>query len=151
MKEKKGLIIIVVAIVAVGIFFLSQSSLTPSSNSDNGVPTGGGKTFLLQPGSSFNAHGSATLSATAEGVWISLAVSDTPSSGGTYPAYIHEGTCAGLGPVLYLLTPISSGESDTLISTSLEELRRQLPIAINVNKSNSELNVSVTCTTIDSL
>lgn len=153
MQEKKGLfIIIVIAIAAVGIFFLSRNSLTQNQNTNNnGAPTGGGKTFALQSGKSFNTNGSATLSATAEGVWVSLSVSNTPFSSGVYPAFIHEGTCLGMGPVLYLLTPVSGGESDTLLSTSFENLRGQLPIAINVNKSNSELDVSVTCTTVDSL
>jgi len=65
---------------------------------------------------------------------------DTPQ-----PAHIHEGSCAEIGGVNYPLTDVVAGNSETTIAASLEQLRKELPLAINVHKSGPEIDVYVAC------
>lgn len=61
------------------------------------------------------------------------------------PAHIHIGECPGVGAVKYPLTSIVNGASETLLSVTLESLKKELPLAINVHKSATEVSVYTAC------
>ena len=61
------------------------------------------------------------------------------------PAHIHIGECPGVGAVKYPLTPIVNGVSETLLDLTLESLKKELPLAINVHKSATEASVYTAC------
>lgn len=61
------------------------------------------------------------------------------------PAHIHIGDCPGVGAVKYPLTSILNGESITTIAVALEQLKKELPLAINVHKSANEVSVYTSC------
>lgn len=61
------------------------------------------------------------------------------------PAHVHVGSCATLGAVKYPLNNVVTGNSTTVLSVSLDQLKAELPLAINVHKSAVESGVYVAC------
>ena len=61
------------------------------------------------------------------------------------PAHIHLGSCPEVGGVQYPLTNILNGESTTTIDVTLDQLKSELPLAINIHKSVDEVSVYVSC------
>ncbi|MBI3559813.1 hypothetical protein HY087_01650 [Candidatus Gottesmanbacteria bacterium] len=65
--------------------------------------------------------------------------------GAVQPAHIHAGACPTPDKVVYALTDVVDGTSETTISASLAELVAQLPLAINVHQSAALIKNYVTC------
>jgi len=63
----------------------------------------------------------------------------------TYPAHIHLRACPTPGAVLYPLTDIVNGTSETVLATSTKALIGSLPLAINVHQSPTDLATFVAC------
>ena len=61
------------------------------------------------------------------------------------PAHIHLGSCPEVGGIQYPLTNILNGESITTINVTLDQLKSELPLAINIHKSVDEASVYVSC------
>lgn len=61
------------------------------------------------------------------------------------PAHIHLGECPGVGTVKYPLTSVVNGVSETLLDLTLESLKKELPLAINVHKSATEASTYTSC------
>lgn len=61
------------------------------------------------------------------------------------PAHIHAGSCPGVDTVKYPLTNVVNGQSVTTISATLPELKQQLPLAINVHKSQAAIGTYTSC------
>lgn len=61
------------------------------------------------------------------------------------PAHIHIGECPGVGAVKYPLTSVVNGASETLLDLTLESLKKELPLAINVHKSATEASTYTSC------
>ena len=61
------------------------------------------------------------------------------------PAHIHVGACPDPGAVKYPLTSVINGNSITQLEISVEELLKNLPLAVNVHKSAAEAKVYVAC------
>lgn len=61
------------------------------------------------------------------------------------PAHIHVGKCPGVGKVVYPLTNVVNGKSETTLNVSMDDLKNQLPLALNVHKSAAAINVYTAC------
>ena len=69
------------------------------------------------------------------------------------PAHIHYnaypvsaiGSCVTLGPVKYGLANVVGGKSETQLDVSTATLQSELPLAVNVHKSNAEVGTYVAC------
>ncbi|OGH20545.1 MAG: hypothetical protein A3D74_03005 [Candidatus Levybacteria bacterium RIFCSPHIGHO2_02_FULL_37_13] len=61
------------------------------------------------------------------------------------PAHIHMGDCPGVGAIKYPLNSVVNGKSVTVLDVSLMQLKQQLPLAINVHKSTSEISTYTSC------
>lgn len=75
---------------------------------------------------------------------VSLELTGAPS-GTRQPAHIHSGSCPEVGGVKYPLNFPTDGRSETVLDVSLDQLRAELPLAINIHKSVSESAVYVSC------
>jgi len=61
------------------------------------------------------------------------------------PAHIHTGVCPGVGAVKYPLNSVVNGKSVTVLGVSLAQLKQQLPLAINVHKSATDIATYTSC------
>ena len=79
---------------------------------------------------------------------VVIDLSDVPADI-TQPAHIHTGSCAEIGEVKYPLTGVQKAEtglvSQTTLDVSFEQFMSELPLAINVHKSQEESGVYVAC------
>lgn len=140
------IIIIIVVIIAGGAWwYLNQDSL--GSNPANQM------TVVLETQNGSGQSGIATLTEVNEEVnginkpVVKLAIK-IKSSGKdvSQPTHIHIGSCANLGQPVYPLNPVVNGSSITTIDTTLEQIKASSqPLAINVHKSEAEVNTYVAC------
>ena len=75
---------------------------------------------------------------------MSVSLTGAPA-GVAQPAHIHVGACPGVGAVKYPLTFPVDGQSETVLDVTLEQLRSELPLAINIHRSAAEASVYVSC------
>ncbi len=61
------------------------------------------------------------------------------------PAHIHTGTCPTPGVIIYPLTIVVDGESETILATTWDALQGQMPLAINVHESEAQIQNYVAC------
>ncbi len=61
------------------------------------------------------------------------------------PAHIHVGACPAVGAVKYPLTSLVDGKSVTTLDVTMDTLKAELPLGINVHKSAAEATVYVAC------
>lgn len=89
--------------------------------------------------------GTATLAEADGKVTVTVALGGTPKGGPAQPAHIHVGECPGVGAVKYPLTSLNDGASTTVLDVTLDQLKGELPLAINVHKSATEASVYTAC------
>ena len=63
-------------------------------------------------------------------------------AGASQPMHFHGGSCKNIGAVKYTLFPVVDGKSETILDISTVNLMKQLPMAVNVHRSASELGPS---------
>lgn len=61
------------------------------------------------------------------------------------PAHIHAGSCPTPGEVKFPLNSVKNGKSETIIDVELKELIPELPLAINLHKSASDMQTYTAC------
>lgn len=87
--------------------------------------------------------GTATLTADGEKTKVTIDLSDPP--GDPQPAHIHAGTCAELNPQPeYPLANVVDGKSETTVDAPLSALEGD-DYAINIHKSEAEVETYVAC------
>lgn len=91
-----------------------------------------------------NESGVATLQETGGRVTVSIFLTGY-TAGAVQPAHIHSGVCPGVGEVVYPLNSVVNGRSTTELNVSLAQLMQQLPLAVNVHKSNAEIGIYTSC------
>lgn len=77
-------------------------------------------------------------------VKVTLKMTGVPE-GVSQPAHIHIGACPEVGAVKYPLTNVVNGMSETTLDTTMAKLKSELPLGINVHKSQAEAKVYVSC------
>lgn len=65
------------------------------------------------------------------------------------PSHIHAGTCDSLGAIAYPLENVINGSAETTIPTTLDDIQKLSPLAVNVHKSNAEAQTYVACANLD--
>lgn len=77
-------------------------------------------------------------------VMVTLNVTGEPK-GAIQPAHIHIGACPNPGAIKYPLTNVVDGKSETTLDVTMDKLREELPLAVNVHKSAAQSKVYVSC------
>ena len=106
----------------------AENSITVSVGAQNDSGESGTATFTEENGK------------TKVAVQITGAPTDVPQ-----PAHIHSGSCLTLGDIVYPLTNVVDGASETVLDVDLATLKSGLPLAVNVHKSEAEVSVYVAC------
>ena len=89
--------------------------------------------------------GSATISEDDGKIVVNIQIEQGVSLDVSQPAHIHLGECPAVGAVLYPLNNVVEGVSTTLINISIRELKDKSPLAINIHKSEEEMDVYTSC------
>ena len=153
MFSPKNLVIyLIVALVVYGAIYLlflkKDSTYTqPTTTTNNEQSTSNDAMTMTVPLAAQNdsgESGTATLTEADGKTTVSINLTgvadDTPQ-----PAHIHTGACPTPGDVVYPLTDLVSGVSETILDVPLATLKRSLPLAINVHKSADEASFYVSC------
>ncbi len=140
--------------VVTGLFFSACTQTTPVSYvAPTATPTTQASptpamakpiSIVMNPQSNSGMSGTATLEDLGNGktkvsIMLSGKTTTTPE-----PAHIHIGTCAKPGDVVYPLTNVVSGKSETILDASLSTVVAKGTL-INVHKSAQESKVYVAC------
>jgi Cu/Zn superoxide dismutase len=86
--------------------------------------------------------GTATLAEEGGQLTVTVELSGAPAD--PQPAHIHSGTCAELGDVVYPLTNVEGGTSETSVAATLADVQGA-EHAINVHMSEADIGTYVAC------
>ncbi len=140
----------ILAVVVVGyLLFIRQNqpAIQPTAETTTQAPvttTPSEVTVTLAERNDSGESGIATLKEVNGKVVVSLNLTGAPA-GVAQPAHIHVGACPEVGAVKYPLTSPTNGVSETTLDVNLAQLRAELPLAINVHKSQAEVKTYVSC------
>jgi Cu/Zn superoxide dismutase len=153
----RNLLLLLIAVLVIGgvgvVGFNSFRSqpVTPAAVS----PTPLIETILSDKGSAdleeqndSNESGKATLIENNGQTTVTLDMAGEPE-GASQPAHIHDGACPNPGAIKYSLNPVVNNKSETVINVTIDQLKGMRPLAINVHKSPSEIQVYVACGRVD--
>lgn len=98
-------------------------------------------TIALSPQNNSGQTGTAVLTTEGSGTKVVITLSNAP---GPHPAHIHSGSCPTPGAVVFPLTSVANGRSETVVAASIADILRA-PHAINVHKSPQEIPVYTSC------
>jgi len=101
-------------------------------------------TVTLNAQNNSGEKGSAVLSDVDGKTKVTVNINGAPA-GIAQPMHIHTGSCPTPGAVLYPLTSLMNGISETVIDVPLSKILSELPLAINVHKSAAEAKIFVSC------
>lgn len=138
--------LVVLAIIGYMIYTnrpITQPTPTPIISTPSPSPTNQ-LTIQLNPVGESTESGTAVLKEENGKTMVTLALNNAPS-GVKQPAHIHLGGCPGVGEVKYALTFPVDGQSETTLEVTLDQLKNELPLAINIHKSAPEVKVYVAC------
>ena len=152
--SKPLLIVLILALLGGGgyYFYSKRATIYPTSNyvttptyTNPAVTTTPEKvTVTLNAQNNSGESGTATLEETGGKVKVALNLTGAPA-GVSQPAHIHTGTCAAIVGVLYPLTFPMDGTSETTLNVTMAQLKEQMPLALNVHKSQAEASVYYSC------
>lgn len=151
-SPKNIIIYIVVAIVVYGaaysLFLNKNSGYKAPANTSTTTETQVGNdnttmSVALEAQNDSGQPGTVTLTEVDGKTTVSLSL-DAPSSV-PQPAHIHAGACPTPGEVVYPLTNVVDGSSETVLDVDLATIKSQLPLVVNVHKSETESGVYVAC------
>ena len=121
-----------------------QAAATEDKNDQAEAIMAADQNVTLRTQNNSGQSGSATLTAMGDQTKVVLSVAGG-LAGVAQPAHIHHESCANIGGVLYPLSAVTDGSSETILNVSLDTIMSQLPLSINVHKSAQEASVYVAC------
>ncbi len=142
----------VLAVLLVGyVLISSMQQTTPAPQPATGItegspspsPAASEVAVVLPEQNNSGESGSAILTEVDGKVKVMLNMTGAPNV--AQPAHIHVGICPDVGDVKYPLTSVTGGISETTLDVTLDQLRSELPLGINVHKSQAEVSTYVSC------
>ncbi|OGK38468.1 hypothetical protein A3F34_00205 [Candidatus Roizmanbacteria bacterium RIFCSPHIGHO2_12_FULL_44_10] len=152
--QNKMIMWVIIALIIGGIAYYvyggqgnkygSSGGVKETTTKEAGTATTGTE-IVLAPvaGHTPSQNGTANLEEKDGKVVVTLNVA--PVLDGPQPAHIHMGDCLATGDVVYPLTSLVEGKSISTLDVSMEALKAQLPLVINVHKSADEASVYTAC------
>src|SRR5438874_1237344 len=143
---KEILIVLVIIVLGVGAYlFLKPGGLSklPMPGASQQSTKAAAPTEVEVPLHSQNNSdelGTAVLTEKDGKLMVTVNIKGEPA-GASQPAHIHVGACPNPGKIAYPLTSVVNGKSETVVSATLADIKKMLPMAINVHKSQSEMGV----------
>ena len=135
--SRRRLIVPLVALV------LAALGLAACGGDDEEAAGGDSVTVTLAEQNGSGQSGTATLTPVGDSqTTVSIELSSPPAD--PQPAHVHAGTCAELGEVVYPLTSVEGGASETTLDVSLEELQSG-GLAINAHESEANVQNYIAC------
>ncbi len=147
------LIYLVIAIILYGLiyYFVFAKKADNSTNSYERPPNQTHSTLpnrqitiFLKGENNSGESGKVTLKQD-NGVFTVTISLNSESSNIPQPAYIYRGKCPDVGAIKYMLNPVINGSSTTALQVSLDQLKKQEPLAITVHKSKQEITQYIAC------
>lgn len=102
-------------------------------------------TVALSAQNDFAEKGTVTFTEMNGKTTVAVDVFGASVVGSSQPAHIHVGACPNPGAIKYPLTNVVDGRSETILDVTLAQLKKELPLAINLHKSAAEAKVYVAC------
>lgn len=121
----------------------TTTTITPENSASPSAATNE-LTVTLSEQNNSKESGTATLMEVDGKVKVTLKMTGAPKDV-SQPAHIHVGACPEVGAVKYPLTNVMNGMSETTLDVTLAKLRSELPLGINVHKSQAEASVYTSC------
>lgn len=149
-------IFIVLAVIGIGAAAIFIAFREPSQNSKEEVNGESNQmeqapqsvTFPLHTQNGSGESGFATIQDVEGKTRVILDLSNVPANV-PQPAHLHLGSCAQIGGVKYPLSNVQKPEmgpvSQTMLDVPFTQVMSELPLAINVHKSQEEAGVYVAC------
>ena len=111
---------------------------------ESGKPEGDEVTFKISEQNTSGMSGVAMLESVGEKTKVKVRLVGAPR-GAAQPSHLHTGACPNVGAVKYPLTALMNGKSETVLNVTLDQLKKELPLGLNVHKSAAEASVYVAC------
>ncbi len=89
--------------------------------------------------------GTVTFTSTADNRTEVVIAVTAGAAGVAQPAHIHAGSCPGVGEVKFPLNSVVDGKSTTIVDTPFMDIWNQLPLAVNIHKSDVDVKTYVSC------
>lgn len=147
---KNILIYVVIGIIVYGLvyyfFFMNNTSPT-NPYGDSSATQEEASTTMTVPLAAQNDSeqtGTATFTESNGQTTVVVNVSNAPE-GVEQPAHIHTGACPTPGGIVYPLTNLVNGTSETVLDADIATIWGQLPLAVNVHQSVPDASVYVAC------
>lgn len=143
MKNTLVWIVLVIVVIA-GIVWLTNRGAVEAPVSQNETASPQPTVIVLSEQNNSGMSGTATFTEANGSTIVKINLAGAPVTG-AQPAHIHTGTCANIGGVVYPITSLVNGTSETTINASLDAIMAELPLALNVHKSQAEMSVYMAC------
>jgi hypothetical protein len=127
-----------------GNSYTSPDYMQPATTQVQTAPASVSMTVQLASLNSSGETGTAILSDENGKTKVVVAMQNEPASA-SQPAHIHVGACPAPGAVKYPLSNVVGGTSETVLDVDMATLKSELPLAVNVHKSNNEITSYVSC------
>ncbi len=134
--SKKILLIIFIVIILIIIAALIYWFTLPAETT----------VVTMQEFNNSNQSGSAALVSENNQTRIIINLANSPNY--AQQVYILKGSCEQPGEIMYTLSPLINGQSETVIDLSLKNLFDQLPLTIAVYRETQTDQVNVSCGSI---
>jgi CHRD domain-containing protein len=144
MLMRVGLVLsVLMAAMALAVAGCGGDDEEPAAEATTAAAGGGTVTVDLGEQNGSGQSGTTTLESMDGGMThVTIELSSPPAD--PQPAHIHSGTCAELGDVVYPLTNVEGGSSETDVAASLEDLQGA-DFAVNVHRSEADIGTYVAC------
>jgi hypothetical protein len=144
MLTRMGVVLsVLLAVLSLGVAGCGGDDEEPVAETTTAAAGGGAVTVDLSEQNGSGQSGTATLESMDGGMThVTIELSSPPAD--PQPAHIHSGTCAELGDVVYPLTNVEGGSSETDVAASLEDLQGG-DFAVNVHMSEADIGTYVAC------